>query len=76
MVSDDLKHIEFVIYCIETYKGKKNLNGRTIYENFRNAGVIEYIDNNYDALHTFGDDHILWNIDEFLKNKKTKSPGL
>jgi len=31
--------------------------------------IVEYIDNNYDALHTFGDDHIIWNIDEYLKNK-------
>ena len=73
MINDDLKHIEFVIYCIETYKGKKNLNGKVIYENFKNTGAIEYIDKNYEALHTFGDEHIIWNIDEFLNNKTASS---
>ncbi|MCL2444143.1 MAG: DUF3791 domain-containing protein [Treponema sp.] len=70
MLNDDLKHTEFVIYCIETYKGKKDLNGKAAYELFKNAGAIEYIDNNYGALHTFGDEHIVWNIDEYLKSRK------
>ena len=65
---DELKHTEFVIYCIETYKGRKNLDGKMVYEKFNKTGAIEYIDKNYNALHTFGDEHIVWNIDEFLKN--------
>jgi hypothetical protein len=38
----------------------------------KSAGAIEYIDENYAALHTFGDEHIVWNIDEFLKIPRTK----
>jgi hypothetical protein len=68
MYEDDLKHTEFVIYCIETYKGKKKLDGKTAYQNLKKAGAIEYIDKNYGALHTFGDEHIVWNIDEYMKN--------
>jgi len=68
MNTDDLKHTEFVIYCIETYKGRKNLDGKTVYQKFKVTGAIEYIDNNYEALHTFGDENIVWNIDEYLKN--------
>ena len=68
MNTSDLKHIEFVIYCIETYKGKKNIHGKIAYQKLKNAGVIEFIDNNYNALHTFGDEYIVWNIDEYLKN--------
>jgi len=68
MNENDFQHIEFIVYCIETYKGKKNIDGRTVYQKFKETGAIEYIDNNYGALHTFGDDHIVWNIDEFIKN--------
>jgi len=68
MEKGDLKHMEFVVYCVETYKGRKNLDGRTAYQTLKDAGAIEYIDENYGALHTFGDEHIVWNIDEYLKN--------
>ena len=65
---NDYSHIEFVVYCIETYKGKKNLSGRTAFNKLKETGAIEYIDNNYNALHTFGDDYIVWNVDEFMRN--------
>jgi len=68
MNTNDLKHTEFVIYCIETYKGIKNLDGNAVYQKFNKTGAIDYIDNNYNALHTFSDEHIIWNIDEYLKN--------
>ena len=67
MNANDLKHTEFVIYCIETYKGKKKLDGKAVYQKLNKTGAIDYIDNNYNALHTFGDEHIVWNIDEYLK---------
>ena len=68
MIENDLKHYEFVIYCVETYKGMKSLDGKAAYNMLKDAGAIDYIDNNYDALHTFGDKNIVWNIDEYLKN--------
>jgi len=69
MNEDDFQHIEFIIYCIETYKGIKNTDGRTVYQKFKESGAIEYIDKSYSALHTFGDDYIVWNIDEFMGNR-------
>ena len=66
----DLRHADFVVYCIETYKGKKNLDGKTAYQKLKSSGAIEYIDQNYDALHTFGDDYIIWNIDEYLRQRR------
>jgi len=68
MEKNDLKHTEFVVYCIETYKGRKNLDGKFAYQMLKAVGAIEYIDRNYGALHTFGDEQIVWNIDEYLKN--------
>jgi len=68
MHGDDHKHIEFVVYCVETYKGMKNLDGKTTYQTLKEAGAIEYIDSNFEALHTFGDENIVWNIDEYLRN--------
>jgi len=73
MNTNDLKHTEFVIYCIETYKGRKNMDGKTVYQKLSKMGAIDYIDNNYNALHTFGDEHIVWNIDEYLKSHEVNS---
>ena len=68
MPESDLQHMEFVMYCIETYKGKKNLDGKTAYQKLKESGAIDYIDSNYNALHTFGDEYLVWNIDEYLKS--------
>jgi len=68
VVENDLKHLEFVIYCVETYKGKKKIDGKTVYQRLKGAGAIEYIDENFEALHTFGDENIVWNIDDYLRN--------
>ena len=68
MGAHELKHLEFIIYCVETYKGIKNMDGRTVYQRLQEAGAIDYIDDNYEALHTFGDENIVWNIDDYLNN--------
>jgi len=64
---NDLQHVEFAVCCIETYKGKKGLDGKAAYQRLKSSGAIEYIDKNYAALRAFGDDHIVWNIDEYLR---------
>jgi hypothetical protein len=65
----DYGHTEFVIYCIETYKAEKNLPGAQAYGLLDSAGALDYIDECYEALHTFGDKEIVRNIEEYLGNK-------
>ena len=64
-----MKHIEFVVYCIETYKASKNMSGQEAYNILHETGAVDYIDRCYGALHTFGDKAIVWNIDEHINNK-------
>ena len=71
MENNELKHLEFVVYCMETFRAKKNLDAVTAYHKLKESGAIDFIDNNFAALHTFCDEHIVWNIDEFLKNDLT-----
>lgn len=68
MEKKEIRHLDFVMYCIETYKGMKNMEGASVYHQFEETGAIEYIDDNYDALHTFSDENIVWNIDNYLNN--------
>jgi len=48
------------------------LDGKIAYQKLNKTGAIDYINNNYDALHTFGDEHIVWNIDEYLKSHEVR----
>ena len=68
MDKEDLEYTEFVVYCVETYKNRKQISGTDAYKRLNDAGAIEYISENYAALHTFGDDQIIWNIDQYLLN--------
>ena len=69
----DLQNIDFIIYCVETYKERKGLDGKTAYNKLKVAGAINYIDKNYEALHTFSDNNIMWNIAEYINSHNTRS---
>ena len=64
-----LKHMAFVIYCLEEYRSANKLTGRQVTAIFDKYRVYDFIENSYDALHTFGGDEIAWNISEYMKNK-------
>ena len=57
----------FVIFCIENYKVYRNLSGKEILKMFNNYGVLDYLENHYDVLHTTGYQYMNKDIDEFLE---------
>ena len=61
------KEMAFVIFCIENYKVYRNLSGKEILKMFNNYGVLDYLENHYDILHTTGYQYMNKDIDEFLK---------
>ena len=63
---------DFIIFCIEYYKGKENLSGEYVYDLFNEYGVVDYLEKGYDVLHTQGKDWILEDIDKFLCNRGYK----
>ena len=60
---------EFIIFCIEIYKEKKNRNGKEVYSLFEKYNVFDYLYEGYDVLHTQGEEWIINDIDEYLKNR-------
>ena len=58
---------DFVVFCIESYKVKKNLDGETVCVIFEKYGVFDYLKDGYDMLHTQGEEWLMNDIDEFLK---------
>ena len=61
------KEMAFVIFCIENYKVYRNLSGKEILKMFNNYGVLDYLENHYDVLHTTGCQFMNKDIDEFLE---------
>ncbi len=55
---------DFIVFCIEVYKCENGLTGKEVYNLFEKYGVLEYLHDGYDMLHTQGDG---WLINEFLK---------
>jgi len=68
MQKKDFSNLDFIVYCIETYKGHKGMDGSEVYKLFLNSGALIYINDSYDVLHTFGDVEIVRNIDGFLND--------
>jgi len=65
-----LKDLDFVIYCLEEYKAAYRLTGRQVIHVFTKYNVYDFIENSYDALHTFSSDNIVWNIRDYIDHSK------
>lgn len=63
----EYKANEFVIFCIEVFKEENKLTGKEVYELFEKYGVLKYLHDGYDMLHTQGDRWLMNDINEFLK---------
>ncbi len=66
MSKQNLDIAYFVSFCIEQYKTSKNLNGKQALAELQKYGVIEYLESNFEPLHTQSRQWILEDIDEFI----------
>lgn len=66
-VKMDKKVNDFIVFCLEIYKARKSMNGKDVYELFEKYGVLKYLEEGYEVLHTQGDGWIINDIDEYLK---------
>lgn len=63
------KEINFLIFCIESYKAHRNLSGKSVIKLFNDYGVFDYICEFYDVLHSTGHNYINNDIDMYLKSR-------
>ena len=74
MTDDDKAY--WLSWCIEEYASEKNKSSTEISKMFEEKGVLSYLDDNAEILHTQGKNYILSDIDEFLKNRKNPTIAL
>jgi hypothetical protein len=68
-LNNEERVIEFLSFCIENFKVKHSLHGREVAILFKQSGVLEFVSNGYEVLHTQGKEYILEEIEIFLKNR-------
>ena len=63
-----LAKLEFVAFCIEQYKIATKQTGCEVEQLFQQRGVIDFLIDNYEVLHTQGDQAIKNEIEGYLKH--------
>ncbi|MBP3298741.1 MAG: DUF3791 domain-containing protein [Muribaculaceae bacterium] len=63
--TDDIAY--FIAFCVETYKNAHNIPGAEASAVFSDHGVMEYLSENFEALHTQSSAWILAEIEDFIK---------
>ena len=60
----------FVSFCIEQYKNAKGLTGAEAIKVLDHYGVLEYLEEHFEVLHTQSHQWILEDIDDFIYIRK------
>ncbi len=62
----------FLSFCIEQYKNKHHVSTEDVVSLFEKYGVLTYLENNFEVIHTQSYQWIIEEIDEFINNRKKK----
>ncbi len=57
----------FIAFCVETYKNAHNISGAEASTVFSGHGVMNYLSENFEVLHTQSPGWILAEIEDFIK---------
>ena len=60
----------FISFCIEQYKSEKGLSGSKAVALLSEYGVLEYLAEHWEILHTQSHQWIIEDIDEFIRTRK------
>lgn len=60
----------FLSFCIEQYKNAKGISGQDSMTVLSEHGVLDYLEDNFEVIHTQSPQWILEEIDEFMANNK------
>lgn len=60
----------FLSFCIEQYKNEKHLSGRDAAEVLEKYGVLDYLAEHYEMLHTQSRQWLMEDIDDFISLRR------
>jgi hypothetical protein len=62
--------VAFVSFCIERYAAQTRRSGADVIQQFEHTGVLDYLFNNYEALHTQGWGYIFPVINDYMAGQE------
>lgn len=65
----------FISFCIEQYKKAKGLTGEQAMQVLGKYGVLEYLEEHFEVLHTQSYQWLLEDIDEFINIRRKEKVG-
>ncbi|MBP5531992.1 MAG: DUF3791 domain-containing protein [Lentisphaeria bacterium] len=69
VISRDEMETEFLAFCIEAYKAKLGVSGAKVSEYFEDTGLLDFLLENYDVLHTVGREQLIVEMERFLSGR-------
>jgi hypothetical protein len=58
----------FISFCVEQYKNAKKISGEQAFNLLERVGALEYLEHNYEIIHTQSPQWILEEINEYVNN--------
>lgn len=62
----------FVAFCIEEYGAAKGMTGKQVFDLFVQYGLVNYLSEFYNVLHTQSRQWLIEEIDEYIEIRKKK----
>ena len=69
VISRDEMKTEFLDFCIQAYKAKLGVSGAKVSEYFEDTGLLDFLLENYDVLHTVGREQLIVEMERFLSGR-------
>ena len=60
----------FISFCIEQYMKEKGMNEEDVLGTFSAYGVLEYLNEHFEVLHTQSRQWLVADIEDFIKKKR------
>ncbi|MDR0874348.1 MAG: DUF3791 domain-containing protein [Prevotellaceae bacterium] len=60
---------KFVVFAIEEYRNRKGIDGKTAITLFEKSGLLQYIEDFYDVLHSNGTEYLIADFDDYFKHR-------
>ena len=73
MKNKELDIAYFLSFCMEQYKNRHQMSGEEIATLFEQYGVLPYLEDNFEVLHTQDHRWLMDEIDEWINNRKNET---
>ena len=63
----------FISFCVEQYMKERNMNEEEVLRTFSACGVLEYLDEYFDVLHTQSRQWLVADIEDFIQKRREQA---